>query len=67
MLLRTYGKTIRGWEGVNPCVTLWSDGRVKWSFCVTEGVGGGGQFWAKMVLRNYEFPLRNITMTDILS
>ena len=40
-------------EGVNPCVTLWSDGGVKWSFWhYRGGGGGGGQFWAKMVLCN---------------
>ena len=32
------GNTIKG-EGVNLCVTLWADGRVKWSFW---RYGGGG-------------------------
>ena len=29
-------------EGVNPCVTPWSDGSVKWSFWRYGGGGGRG-------------------------
>ena len=37
-----------GGEGVNPCVTLRSDGRIKLSFWRYRG----GEFWAKMAFRN---------------
>ena len=36
-------------EGVNPCVTLRSDGKMV--FLALQR-GGGGQFWAKMALCN---------------
>ena len=39
-----------GGEGVNPCVTLWSDGRLKGPFW---RYGGGGEgVLAKMALHN---------------
>ena len=41
-------------EGINPCITLWSDGRVKWSFWRNGGEREGVNFRAKMVLCNYK-------------
>ena len=43
--------------GVNLCVTLWSDGRVKWSFWHYRG-GEGVNFWPKWSWVINEWPLR---------
>ena len=44
-------------EGVNPCVMLWSDGRVKWSFWRYGGGGEGVNFGSKWRYIINEWPL----------